>query len=508
MVTDARKILNDINDKISKRDIFKYNREVLVRLLITASMRKQYISYLETFDTNYVDQCVEQFRTILKFIFMVDNENGDIPEEESNVVSEFSKMIDEFVNKYTPVRNYLEQCELETRKIRFDEYEEKFVEDDYDDYSNYSRMIDRVKKFPSSDIKEKCISSMGKYLERIKFKTDIFKDRFFMSLMDDYIEICRLDSEIKFEYDFGDFTYSELLSFCAALKIIADFYTYMMIRKDCLPIPNDTLVNGISKLTGLNKEKVQRFIDYQTYDYSYQKNKLTLIQGLIKINGKFYFYPITINLGLLPLKMYRLITYYGKEKYRIQIAKISKEKERQMTDEIKEKLQKYDLLIETNYKKQSQMKTLAEYDMLVFDKKSKNLYIMEFKWFFVGDGEKEHKILDNKLADAVEHRFEKDKYIMENPQKVCDELFNKEKVQNVYELLISQNFGGNIKHEMTVIDFETLQWSIEEHESFSDLINFFLTDEYRKSIPVESRIVETEIEGYKFSYYRMFVKKE
>ncbi|MGI6710505.1 MAG: hypothetical protein ACOX4W_03575 [Bacilli bacterium] len=200
-----------------------------------------------------------------------------------------------------------------------------------------------------------------------------------------------------------------------------------------------------------------------------------------------------------------MILDYSKNKYKKDISSIANQKEKQMTDEIVEKLKKYNLSIETNYKIKNGTKDLAEYDMLAFDNEKNDLYICEFEWYFVGDGEKEHKRLDDKIKEAIKHRHNKNKYILDNPQKICDELFDKKKVNNVYEILISQNFSGTSKHDMTVIDFETLQWSIERYEIFKELMGYFLTGEYRESIPVEDIIVDAEIEGYKFRFYRMCI---
>ena len=499
-------ILDDINKKISNRDVFKHNREFLVQSLIVASIQTTSMVFSYTFNLNMTNQIVEQFRTILKFIFSVDNTNSEVPEDDDETINTFCQMLFEFVEQYTPVRNYLEQCLIGNREIKYDETNALFYEEKYDDYSNYARILDKAKEFSSENLKNANITRMRHYLVTNKYKPNLFKDRYFNSFMEDYIQICWLDSEIKFEHNFVDFKYSELISFCAALKIVADYYFISSYMEPYFSINENELVNGISKFSGLAKEKVLFFLKYQTYDYEYQKDKLTLIQGLIKCNNKYYFLPTAINIGLLPVKMYRVITDLDKEKYEKDISVIAHQKEKQMTDEIVEKLQKYNLNIELNYKIKSNNVPVAEYDMLVYDNESRDLYICEFKWYFVGDGEKEHKALDRKIEEAISHRKKKDKYILDNPQKVCDELFDKKRVNMVHEILISQNFGGSTEHDMTVIDFETLQWSIERHDSFQELMNYFFSGEYRSSIQIESIKQKVEIEGYKFDFYRIALK--
>ena len=291
MSVNSKQILEDINNKIRNREIFKLNRAFLVKSIIIASTKVQYMSFFNSKEMNMVDQVIEQFRAILKFIFSVDNENGIVPANDEPTITEFSKMILEFVYNYTPIRNYLDQCIIGTREIQFDEDNKTYFEEKYDAYSNYARMLDKVKEYPNEELKQKTLKSVGSYLSSNKFKPNLFKDRYFYALMNDYREICRLDSEIKFDYDFGDFTYEELISFCAALKIMADYYSFMMMKELCPVIPYESLVYGIARLSDLSKDKVKFFLRYQTYDYEYQKDKLTLIQGLIRCGDNYYFYP-------------------------------------------------------------------------------------------------------------------------------------------------------------------------------------------------------------------------
>lgn len=506
MEINAKKILEDINNKIRNRAIFKFNREFLVQSLIIASTNVQFIVFDTLNDLNLVDQVVSQFRTILKFIFSIDNINGTIPNNPNKTVDEFSKMIFEFANNYNPIRNYLDQCIIKTRNIKFDDKNKLYFEECYDDYSNYARTIDKVKEDPNEKLKQMTLDRIGKYLLTKNYKTNLFKDRYFYSLIDDYKKICRLDSEIKFEHDFGDFTYEEIISFCAALKIIADYYSLLIAKQPYPVIDYKTLIYGISKLASLSEEKVKLFIEYQTYDYEYQKDKLTLFQTLIRFGDNYYFYPMTLSIGLLPTKMYRLIFDHNKKRYEKDISLIAKKKEKQMTNEILQKFSKYDLTIKLNHEIKNGNINLAEYDMLAFDNKNNNLYIFEFKWYLIGDGEKEHNKIDYKMENDIKHRKEKNKYIFDDPEQISNQLFNGREINNIYEILISQNFCGNTRHGMCVIDFETLQWSIDRYDTFKDLMNYFLTGEFRNSIQVDTRVKDYEIEGYKFKIYCLVMK--
>ena len=47
----------------------------------------------------------------------------------------------------------------------------------YDAYSNYARMLDKVKEFANEELKQKSLNSIGSYLSANGFKTNLFKDR-------------------------------------------------------------------------------------------------------------------------------------------------------------------------------------------------------------------------------------------------------------------------------------------------------------------------------------------
>lgn len=503
MKISPTQILDEIKNRISRREIFKYHRETLVRLLIVASSEIVVLSSLYHVNDFLIDQLISQFRTILKFIYSVDNENGPKPNDDRAIIEDFIKMIWDFSKNYSQVRNYLEQCALGTRKIQYIQDEKLYFEPSYDTYSNYARLLDKVKEDPTIELQMKVGKNISDYIIAKEGKSNLFKDIFYHSLMKDFCKICWGQSEIKFAHDFGDFTYEDLISFCAALKLMGDFYMISLRFQPIPKIEEETLIRGIAKLSDLPREKVELFLKYQTYDCEYQKDKLTLIQQLIKFDNYYYFFPFALYIGRHPLKMYRLICDLNKKKYEKDISIIAKKKEEQMTNEIVEKLEKYDLSIVVNHQIKKGNESLAEYDMLAFDNETSNLYICEFKWFFVGDGEKEHKALDRKIKEAIDHRKEKDKYILDNPQAISNELFGGKKINKIKEILISQNFSGNVKHDMTVIDFETLQWSVEQFESFEELMDYFLNDEFRKSIDYKDTIQDFEIEGYKFRIHCM-----
>ncbi len=505
MEVNAVEILNNIKNKISKRAIFQNSLEDLIKALIQAEINLM-IKLTSLFLNHYIiDDCIAQFRTILKFIYL-NSKLGSISfYSYEKMIREFENMIVFFKSKYTPVRNYLEQCALGKRKIEFDQKKNYFIEPNFNNASNYSRIKDKVKVFPSEEIKNHIFLSIKKVFDKNPKK--FFRNRYVQSLMPDMIKSNWIDSEIKFNYEFSDFTYCELIIFCASIQLIGYYY---FIRYETPVILKEDFIQYIHYLTELSDDKINFFLAYMIYDIQYQKDKLTLIQSLIEIENKIYFLPISLTIGMLPLKLYRSIIDYNKIKYEKDIAKIAKLKEKQMTEEIINCLKKYDVTVTTDfiYKVGEEIIPKAEYDILIFDNQKNDLYICECKWFFVGDGEEEHFKLDKKISNAIKERKNKNKIIEDNLKDFMQKAFKCQQIpRKISAFMLSQNYLGYTRLDLPVIDFDTLKFGVEKYEGFSELMEYIIKNEFVKSIELEEQPTIIEVEEYKFEIYMAILKK-
>ena len=506
---DAMGILQDIKKKIGQKDIFKYNRNQLIRCLISAINASALGSALGM-RTDVTDGTIEQFRAILKFIFEYSSNDNPNCEDEEKLIHELIDLIFYFNDKYTPVRNYLEQCTTGMKELIFDRENNLYYEEKFNKLSSFSRIKDRLNEGgESGDSKAITTFSMVSYWKRNP-KKNIFKDRFYKSLMKDYMEACWLDSEIKFDYEFIDFKYSELISFCASLLLIGEYFFLNQMTQTYGFLKEDELIDGIRRLTDLPEEKVLFFLKYVSYDYEYQKDKLTLIQSLIKCEDGYYFLPYNLTLGKLPIKMCRSIFDNDTLKYEKDISAIAKLKEKQMTEEILDLLKKYDCLdIKVGYqlKNKETNRFDAEYDILIYDNKTNKLYVTECKWYYIGDGEFEHIKLEKKIEKAINQRLERDKYIFDNPKEFVLDVFNKKEIVEVKEFLVSQNNMGMKKYGMTTIDYDTLQLAIKLNDSFEEAMDYIYKEKYFESIYFEEVPHDIEIEGYKFRINKLRGRK-
>ena len=127
---DAMEMLLDIKNKIGKREIFKYNREQLIKCLITAVNDVAFSSSI-FLRNDITDGAIEQFRAILKFIFEYSSNDNPLYDNPEDLTHIFVDMVIEFNSCFTPVRNYLEQCETGMRKLLYDEKNNSVVSEGY-----------------------------------------------------------------------------------------------------------------------------------------------------------------------------------------------------------------------------------------------------------------------------------------------------------------------------------------------------------------------------------------
>ena len=508
MDIDAKELLKKINDSIGSREVFKNNIEDLVSCLIEVSRDINMLS-LFLVDDITKKEYVDQYRTILKFIYTYSSFDNVTTMKTSDIQKEFTRMTMEFKNKYSPVRNYLAQCSVRKKEISYDEKKDLYYEKEPESYSNYARVRDKDKIYPSLKYKVEAQEYINHFFNPKKDKIKyFFKQPVAIKAIDSMIEANYLDSEIKGDYDFEDFKYSELIEFCAGLQFIGMFCSSYFIVKNTNYINKEDMVSYLLDLTSLSREKIEFFLDVNTYDYDFQKDKLTLFQSLVLINNKYYFYPITLTIGFLPMKMYRVLCLNKKySNYQKHIPKIAKLKEEQMTNTIIDVLKKYDLNIESNYIiKDNKGRKLAEFDLLIYDKKENELYVCECKWHYAKDDEKDNAKLDDMLKKEISERKEKNKLLEQNINKVISDCgFNCENPA-IIPFLISQNNLGSTKFNMTVVDYDTIEEEIEKYDSFKELMDSIINEKYKEEIKTNNTQQLIELENYRFYIYNIEVE--
>ena len=78
MGINSKNILEDINNKIRNREIFKLNRAFLVRSLVIASTKVQYMLFINSQNMNMVDQIDVILNTFQRLVVIDDGAQIDV----------------------------------------------------------------------------------------------------------------------------------------------------------------------------------------------------------------------------------------------------------------------------------------------------------------------------------------------------------------------------------------------------------------------------------------------
>lgn len=451
------KTIQDIYEEVKKQvyehlifnyaqdDVLKFYHECLEGKEIEYTYKKMSPEKL-----NSIDKWRDMHRTMVGLI--MENDKGKDKELQNS--NYYQKKLDQLVSQlfdgYNNFRNLYDQhktkiygdvliYDKQTNTIRKNkEYSEKEL---------YNRVIHKFSN--------KQVLANEKY--KIIFEIVSGKQVENMKIIERLIDINYNESELKENVDFGDFKYYDLIVFCAVLDYACIIQMAKNILnqkgKKCLYIPKQEMVETISKLTNIRKSTIAFFVDCFTYNRQYQERHYTLFQPLFNFDDEIFISPSVIINSLLPMKLIRVIQ--DTQKYKQVFSKIASIRETQMIELLKKLLKRENTEIVVNY----QMNRDAEYDILLLDNKANSLWIIECKWFNLADNEREHAKLHRKLKETIKYRKEKNQILISNLQQNVSNIFSyHEKIENVYELIVSQNDMGTCSDEqMPIVDFDTLE---------------------------------------------------
>lgn len=339
----------------------------------------------------------------------------------------------------------------------------------------------------------------------------------FKGIVDLAYEKIMIDSEEQDDYDFGDFTlndFSHIYSVIMALGVLNFNYhfTSRFLGKTfeknknvpivCKKIVD--LVDIILSYTRCCRTKIERVLDLLTYDPVFHKDKITIYQPLLKCDDLIYFSPMIVYFSLAQDKLLYLLK--ENKEHKSVISKLAKDREHIMTDRIIELIHDTDLLYNSNYVIRKEGKTVAEFDLPIYDEKSNKLLLVELKWFFKGDGEADHKKIDRKIITAIQDRTEKQKVVEEDIKNVMLEMFDVEiqEIPEIMSCIVSKNYSGSAFIEDRIPVFDELLFCESLKLNNFDLAKLFdlmKRGEYipnMKSMGIEYKEQDIQYAGYRF----------
>lgn len=299
--------------------------------------------------------------------------------------------------------------------------------------------------------------------------------RLFLEIIGDCFQKIRVDNEEIVDVDFGEFTLDDFEKVYAVLMALGIMnFNHHLVNED-LSSPvifseKTSLVRLISEYSKVKTKAIKSIIELLTYDYEFQKNNVTTYQPLFYF-GKFVFYsPSLLYFSEACSKLFYLVK--EKDIKPEAISKIAKQRESVMVDRLVDFISENSALkCVSNYKLNRNGRTLAEFDLLIYDSKNNVLLLAELKHFFDTDGEKGWKRLDNRIGDAIESRRIKQRLAEENIDALIFDAFGISVISkpNVASCIVSQNYSGSSYVDDKLAIFDELLFTSTMHTHKFDL---------------------------------------
>lgn len=539
MAKDSSIIKQEIYNFAKGYDIYINNSFLEACFKLTCAAEENFINLLRqgilSLQFDYIsvlqDKLRGAYREALKnaYRFCKNTETNAEPQIEREELKKICDNLVEYFN-FNEVRNLFEQTQLGKYTLEINsEKEITFIRNQSNRTINselYARWInnqkpeDEIRKEHSDDEKQLYLYMSNP--EFCKFwdisEPTLSIPSHFKKVYKAALGKVKNDNDEQINYDFGDFTTEEFQKIYAVLVAmsVTVFNHHFVSRilsmfeinkhKPIVSIERDKLITLIQKYTGLSTVKIEAVINYIIYDPQIHADKITIYQPLFLLGETIFFSPSIIYFSMAYDKM----LYLAKRSpaFKQVISKVAKEREELMTDDLCEYLETNSQLLYTaNFIVKEENKSIAEFDIIIYDEVNKKLLLTELKWFFKGDGEFDYAKIDKKLQGAVSDRIEKEKIAKEHLKEIQKELNIQEDSDiEIRSCVVSKNFSGSdfIDDDLAIFDEFLFKLLLEEVEF--DLSKLFdkLTD--KSYIPDMSSVGycyvprTVELAGYKINY--------
>ena len=274
------------------------------------------------------------------------------------------------------------------------------------------------------------------------------------------------DNEEQINYNFGEFNTDEFQKVYAVLVAMSvTILNYHLVSrlfnkiekdkyKPIARINQDELIALIQQYSGLSILKIKAVINYIIYNPQFHADKITIYQPLFLFGDTIFFSPSIVYYSMA----YDKILYLAKRlpEFQAVISQVAKEREEIMTDDLCEFLEtNSQLLYTTNFIVMEGTKSIAEFDLIIYDEVNRKLLLTELKWFFKGDGEFDHAKIDRKLQETVSDRIKKERIAKEHLKEIQKELNIQEDSDiEIQSCIVSKNFSGSdfIEDDLAIFD--------------------------------------------------------
>lgn len=466
------------------------------------------------------------YRAIIKFIYECCIEDLFSDNIDDNDLNDWSKELLD-ADKFNETRNRIERYLTNKIEARYEpdsktiEFFKKESKRNYD-VDTYNRWMSRVKPtYYSNQHKEDSLSKKVIAMNKPDILYNMVYSPYLLANNNSFKQTYKVaheailsENDVDNDYEFGGFNLFEYYKVYAYITALAmnrlNYYsTSLLLNKiiygrrnnPSLLLDKKWLIERISEFCKIDLEIVGKIIDLLIYNSDFHKDRIAIYQPLFEINGKICFSSMLVVFSCVQDKLFHLKK--KDDNCRVSFSLMAKEKEVLMTDRIINYIQNEneEWIIKRNCLLKINKQSLAEIDICIYDKKHKNLLLIELKWFEKLDGENDDYKTDRKLKDTINSRTDKEIIISKNLKEFIEQnLDSSIEVNQIKSCIISENYSGSVllEEKLPILD-EYLFFNLCDKNVYNMAMIFDKLDRrdyYPSFSPFEHFVDEWEYAGY------------
>lgn len=423
---------------------------------VDSGLYKKALDTLDSLEFHYRDS----FRNLLKFISSQSPDGDLLLKEGEPYFFTFLKELKDMI-PFNIFRNIFEQYKRGRIKLNFDELTQTFTEiNELAEQDVYAEIYSRIHS--KNSLGNKNLWSVFGYLfdptnikefessiilvdngTRLKFDNRVFQKVF---------NICFKSMEFPNDYEPEAFTEYEIDDYVNILayletEAVLKIKLYLLHHSDFLMyIPNihyDDLITEMDLFFDhLNKERIISILEFLKYDEQYEKDKTTIFEPIFIMDGQVFYSAFSfIYSDLVDKVLYKLIKNNEKTQTRNNNIRATK-MERKYAEFVGTNSH-----LKVNNSFRFKCKNISgEYDVCVYDPKTKSLLVLELKWYDRVEGERDAFANDIKIQREIEKCQKREEIIRNNLNSFTRRAFDANvEVENIKSIIISEGYLP-IKH--------------------------------------------------------------
>lgn len=235
-----------------------------------------------------------------------------------------------------------------------------------------------------------------------------------------------LDFDCCFDIEFDGFNLKEYKYFSKAInRIICEYMEENRCYNTRLIIPGYTgvicmfrtqLIESLYEMTSINREKINKMINFFTYDFMDQKSDISLTYIVPISNDKIIISEPIFNFQRPEVNAMRLLAKRESPNYDLAQNNFENQERFKIQKGINERYV-------VGYGKEKSQKNIPGMDLLVYDFISNNLQVIELKYKIPIDSARDTNNLDNMLDKAYKQIEEAKIYVEDNLQHILKDYF-------------------------------------------------------------------------------------